>query len=399
MNDTQDTTSSSFIFSGEMKSDWTFSDHKEIASRGVNILYSATHKGCRYLLKGLQTEYRNNEVYEMQMLKEYRLGKSLKHEHVVQTYGMVDDTVAGRCIVMEYIDGCNLGRWLASHPSMQKRHRVFLEILDGLAYCHAKQVIHRDIKPSNIMITSHGENVKLIDFGLSDNDNYLLFKQGGGTKGYMAPEQFSREATADNRTDIYALGSLMGELFPHRFLIVRNHCKRVRLDRRIQNISSLRHKYLMWRRLPWAIVVALLLLLMVVYGIWSTYPRQEVVESPQVVVHDTIAVSAEVDPKPELEEKVLVPNEVDILQEIAEKYNRLYQNEISQCLENEKYNYDIDSELRRRCTMIENNYCASAKHEQHVYIREKSATIQQQLNEQYGNQLHQCRIAIAERNR
>ena len=56
-------------------------------------------------------------------------------------------------------------------------------------YIHAKQIVHRDLKPSNIMITHNGNHVKLIDFGLSDNDDFALLKQPAGTPGYISPEQ------------------------------------------------------------------------------------------------------------------------------------------------------------------------------------------------------------------
>lgn len=407
MEESQYTTSSSFIFSGEMKSDWTFTDHKELASRRVNILYSATHKGCRYLLKALKPEYRNKDAYELQMLKEYRLGKSLRHEHVVQTYGMVDDAVAGKCIVMEYIDGCNLREWLTTHPSRSKRHEVFLSILEGIAYCHAKQVTHCDIKPSNIMITNKGENVKLIDFGLSNNDNYLMLKQSGGTRGYMAPEQMVRDATFDNRTDIYALGCLMGDLFPYRYHLLRAHCKKTQPSKRVQTVNSLRKRYLLWHGMPWGVLFALLFLLGL--GIIIDMSSKPVPEPPSptpVVVYDTITVDQQgatnaiiSSLEPTIEAKIEMPNTADVLQEISEKFTQLYRKEIAQCIENETYNYDIDSEIRRRCTMIVNNYCQSDNQEQHVYIREKASTIQQQLNEQFSNQLHQCRIAIYYRNR
>lgn len=398
MNKPEEISSSNFIFNGETNDSWNFTDHQKMACRGVNNLFCATHKGCRYLLKGLKEEYQESPTHQLQMLKEYRLGKSLKHAHVVQTYGMVDDDVAGRCIVMEYIEGGNLKQWLATKPSAALRHKVFMETLDALDYCHAKQVTHCDIKPSNIMVTDKGNNVKVIDFGLSDNDSYLIFKQSGGTRGYMAPEQQAEAHTTDPRTDIYALGCLMGELFPCRYFMLRSRCKRHNPQHRPQNINQLRKAYLAWRALPWTICTAAAIIVAIVLWPRNSQAPTEKIVTTEVVVHDTIAVHADT-ASPTAAASEPQPSKVDATQQLAESLEQVYRNEIKHCLDNEGYSYDIFSEIRRRCNMATNKICASAPQNQQAYLRSKSSTLQQQLDEQYSSELHQCRLAIAMRNR
>lgn len=73
-------------------------------------------------------------------------------------------------------------------------------------------MIHRDLKPSNIMITHNGQNVKLIDFGLSDSDSFCVLKSPAGTSGYIAPEQMLPGAKAEPRADIYSLGMVLGDM-------------------------------------------------------------------------------------------------------------------------------------------------------------------------------------------
>lgn len=84
--------------------------------------------------------------------------------------------------------------------------------MNALEYMHSKQIIHRDLKPSNIMITHIGQNVKIIDFGLSDSDAFFILKHPAGTTGFIAPEQFMPDAKAEPRTDIFSLGMVIAEI-------------------------------------------------------------------------------------------------------------------------------------------------------------------------------------------
>ncbi len=65
----------------------------------------------------------------------------------------------------------------------------------------------------NIIVKAkrNGGNIKLIDFGLSDTDNYAIYKQPAGTKGYISPEQ-EKACITDIRNDIYSLGCIMEEM-------------------------------------------------------------------------------------------------------------------------------------------------------------------------------------------
>lgn len=96
-------------------------------------------------------------------------------------------------------------------PGRRERVRVAAQLLKALGYVHSFQVVHRDLKPSNIMITRNGEQVKLIDFGLSDTDSFAIFKQPAGTDRFISPEQRQGQLT-DERNDIYSLGIVLQEM-------------------------------------------------------------------------------------------------------------------------------------------------------------------------------------------
>jgi serine/threonine protein kinase len=112
---------------------------------------------------------------------------------------------------MEQIVGKTLRELLDEKIRRKERRRYALELVDALSYLHSINVVHRDLKPSNIMVTKNGQTLKLIDFGLSDSDDYAILKQSAGTRAYMAPEQW-RGRRAGAAADQYALAATAYEL-------------------------------------------------------------------------------------------------------------------------------------------------------------------------------------------
>jgi serine/threonine protein kinase len=202
-----------------------------------NVLYRARRFGRYYVLKGLAPEYRDDPAYREYLSKEYQIGVQLDHPNIVRVNSIEEDSKAGLCIVMEYVDGQSLDQWLASRPSAVARKRIFRQILDAMAYCHDRQIWHLDLKPSNILITKDGLTAKIIDFGLSDNSSFA-FRQTGGTRKYAAPEQLAGQA-ADHRSDIYALGGILKRMFPHRYGRTIRRAQRTDPSKRPQSVATL----------------------------------------------------------------------------------------------------------------------------------------------------------------
>ena len=87
------------------------------------------------------------------------------------------------------------------------------QLCAGLAAAHERGVLHRDLKPANIMIDGDG-NVRIADFGLAVAAGDTSASRAG-TPQYMAPEQLAG-GQASVKTDIYALGLVLFELFTGR---------------------------------------------------------------------------------------------------------------------------------------------------------------------------------------
>ena len=190
-----------------------FTQISELPSLSSCRLVKAMRYGRWHVLKGLKPEYADDIAYTQRLRKEMEMMMKLSHPGILQVYGMEqnckDPTVGmDTFVVMEWVDGMTLGEWLATNPSINQRQRVADEMLDAMSYMHRQGVVHRDLKPENIMITRNGSNVKIIDFGLADNDSYAVFKNPAGTEQYVAPEQLSSNV-ADSRNDIYSLGIVL----------------------------------------------------------------------------------------------------------------------------------------------------------------------------------------------
>ena len=182
------------------------------STEGFNDLYRVCKNGRFFVYKALKPEFRKNPLYEDLLDKDFNIGFSLSHNNLCQYYAKIQHPAVGTCIVMEWIDGCTLEDLIRNGQTDKKLARkIICEICDALDYMHRKQIIHRDLKPENILITHNGQNVKIIDFGLSDADSYNTFKAPAGTRIYASPELTAGE-TVDLRSDIWSLGVIMNEM-------------------------------------------------------------------------------------------------------------------------------------------------------------------------------------------
>ena len=118
-------------------------------------------------------------------------------------------------IVEEYVSG----NTLAEEIEIGKRFTaaevksIMLELLDGMIAFHKAGIVHRDIKPSNVILQNK-THIRLIDFDVAREyqEQNSTDTQTFGTTGYAPPEQYGFAQT-DERSDIYALGVTMREIW------------------------------------------------------------------------------------------------------------------------------------------------------------------------------------------
>jgi serine/threonine-protein kinase len=120
-------------------------------------------------------------------------------------------------LVTAFIDGRSMREVIDKDSPMPPERAIPLihKIAEGMAYCHANDVVHRDLKPENILITQDDQPV-ILDFGLALTKGarrvtYANFTPTAGTPDYMSPEQIEGQR-GDVRTDVYAVGTMLYEL-------------------------------------------------------------------------------------------------------------------------------------------------------------------------------------------
>jgi serine/threonine-protein kinase len=172
--------------------------------------------GQSVALKFLPEDAARNERWLERFHSEVRIARQISHPNVCRVYD-IGQTEGTPFISMEYIDGDDMAAMLGSIGRLppDKALDTARKLCAGLAAAHDKGVIHRDLKPQNIMISKRGE-ILIMDFGLAAVADSLGGPEArNGTPAYMAPEQL-RGAEVTAKSDIYALGLVLYELFTGR---------------------------------------------------------------------------------------------------------------------------------------------------------------------------------------
>ena len=145
--------------------------------------------------------------------QEARAVAALNHPHICTLHDIGNDGQT-HYMVFEYLIGELLSdRLSGGDVPLPEALGYAVQIGEALTHAHEHGIIHLDLKPQNIMLTRTG--VKLFDFGIAVLSDTETSAAGGGTPGYLAPEQREGAAT-DVRTDVFSFGVVIYELFTGR---------------------------------------------------------------------------------------------------------------------------------------------------------------------------------------
>ncbi|MEK7795317.1 MAG: serine/threonine-protein kinase [Candidatus Hydrogenedentota bacterium] len=166
-------------------------------------------------IKMFRQNFFRNAMHQRDVAKTAKRWRKLSHPNVVRILDFLTGK-EGDCLIIEYIDGPDLKRYLAQRAyNLQERLLIAAQICNGLQFIHESGFIHHDLKPANVLFTRKGQ-VKLTDFSLYGTGGLLGFLDRGYsdqiTPMYVAPELIRKEK-ATKATDMYSLGVMFYLLF------------------------------------------------------------------------------------------------------------------------------------------------------------------------------------------
>ena len=202
---------------------------EKIGQGGMGEVYRAedTNLSREVAIKVLPEQFTKDPQRLARFEREAKLLASLNHPNIaaIHSFEHADDV---HFLVLELVQGETLAERVAKGPlPVEEALEVCRQIAEGVEAAHEKGVIHRDLKPANVKVTPEGK-VKILDFGLakafeeeipaadisqSPTLTEEMTRAGVilGTAAYMSPEQ-AKGKSVDNRTDIFAFGSVLYEL-------------------------------------------------------------------------------------------------------------------------------------------------------------------------------------------
>ena len=181
-----------------------------IGRGGMGIVYKALDKD---LQREVAIKVTSPGAATDRFRREAQLLAKIKSRFVVTVYDfqMLSNGLA--MIVMEWVDGTNLHRFINEYDGLIPEDKVvplMRDVCEGMWAAAEQGIIHRDLKPSNLLIDSQGR-ARVADFGLARGQtmggDLSHTGQTMGTAFYMAPEQAEDPRSVDTRADIYSFGA------------------------------------------------------------------------------------------------------------------------------------------------------------------------------------------------
>lgn len=143
--------------------------------------------------------------------REIKLLHQLHHPNVVRVFNqyVYPDQLTGY-ILMEYVDGQDIGDYVASAP--ERINELFLQAIDGFQHLESLKILHRDVRSCNLMVRADGM-LKIIDLGfgkqVQTNED---FNKSISLNAWCDPPREFRDQRYDFRSEVYFVGKLFEKL-------------------------------------------------------------------------------------------------------------------------------------------------------------------------------------------
>jgi serine/threonine protein kinase len=201
---------------------------RAVGAGGMGEVYEARHARLpgRFAIKVLTTPVAQGSPEFRRFQREAEIASSLRHPNIVQVVDFNQGTDGAPYIVMEFLDGADLGAVLERDGPLPPARALCIveQVASALAAAHGQGVVHRDLKPQNVFLTpvaaENTDHAKVVDFGTSKVGSALTLTGETrllGTPQYMAPEQAEGQGAAvDGRSDQFALAAMTYEMLSGR---------------------------------------------------------------------------------------------------------------------------------------------------------------------------------------
>jgi eukaryotic-like serine/threonine-protein kinase len=177
-------------------------------------------------LKVIRREIREPSILE-RFVREARASARLQHPSIVRVYDCGTSERGEPFMVMELLQGTNLGHRLDAETRIEPVEAVtlLLPIAAALSVAHEGGVVHRDLKPDNVFLADTSDGCTrpvIMDFGIAklrqaSSDRPLTGHDAlVGTPEYMSPEQLAADGDVDARSDVWGFCVLLYEVVAGR---------------------------------------------------------------------------------------------------------------------------------------------------------------------------------------
>ena len=190
-----------------------------IGDGGMAVVYKGIQLSLNrpVAIKFLKRSLADDLGMQERFLHESRIIARLNHPNIIHVIDCGISSDGMPYYVMEHVKGVTLEQAMATSAlSISRKVGIGAQLSNALSYAHKNGIIHRDVKPANLLIDYEG-HIKLADFGIAQsmNDSRVGGDPGevSGTYAYMPPEQLRGVEFCTAKSDVYAMGILLYQLF------------------------------------------------------------------------------------------------------------------------------------------------------------------------------------------
>ena len=165
--------------------------------------------GEKVAIKIMSKDQIKEKSDKIRIEKEINIQKKLHHQNIVQQYAIIE-TDSTIYIISEYCSGGELFDYIVSKRKLYEVEacRIYQQLISGLEYLHKQRICHRDLKPENLLFDSK-HNLKIADFGLSNDYHKGKLSTPCGSPCYAAPEMVTGRKYGGTSVDIWSSGIVL----------------------------------------------------------------------------------------------------------------------------------------------------------------------------------------------